>query len=46
MAQYKYFSNLVRKDDMVRISPAIISFKSWAEKFDSATLEQKKMIIC
>ena len=28
------------------ITPAYNQFKSWAEEFDTATLEQKKMIAC
>ena len=28
------------------VTPAYKQFKSWAEEFDSATLEQKKMIAC
>ena len=28
------------------VMPAYKQFKSWAEEFDSATLEQKKMIAC
>lgn len=31
-------------DEMVM--PVYMQFKSWAEEFDSATLEQKKMIAC
>lgn len=29
-----------------RITPAYERFKSWAEEFDTATLEQQKMIAC
>lgn len=28
------------------VTPAYKQFKSWAEEFDSAILEQKKMIAC
>ena len=28
------------------VTPAYKQFKSWAEEFDSATMEQKKMIAC
>ncbi|GFH96594.1 hypothetical protein IMSAGC003_03153 [Lachnospiraceae bacterium] len=28
------------------VIPAYKQFKSWAEEYDSATMEQKKMIVC
>lgn len=31
---------------MERILPEFNQFKSWAEEFENATLEQKKMIAC
>lgn len=35
-----------KKKGIDLITPAYNQFKSWAEEFDSATLEQKKMIAC
>ena len=35
-----------KKQSIEMITPAYNQFKSWAEEFDSATLEQKKMIAC
>lgn len=33
------------KEAIDRIKPAYLQFKSWAEEFDAATLEQKKVIV-
>ncbi len=35
-----------KKQGIAMITPAYNQFKSWAEEFDTATLEQKKMISC
>ncbi len=35
-----------KKQGIEVVTPAYKQFKSWAEEFDSATLEQKKMIAC
>ena len=35
-----------KKQGIDMITPAYNQFKSWAEEFDTATLEQKKMISC
>ncbi|MDE5588600.1 MAG: recombinase family protein [Acetatifactor sp.] len=35
-----------KKQGIEMVTPAYKQFKSWAEEFDSATLEQKKMIAC
>ena len=35
-----------KKQGIDLITPAYNQFKSWAEEFDTATLEQKKMIAC
>ena len=35
-----------KKQGIEMITPAYNQFKSWAEEFDTATLEQKKMIAC
>ena len=35
-----------RKEGVELITPAYNQFKTWAEEFDTATLEQKKMIAC
>jgi hypothetical protein len=35
-----------KKRGIDMITPAYNQFKSWAEEFDTATLEQKKMIAC
>lgn len=35
-----------KKQGIDMITPAYNQFKSWAEEFDTATLEQKKMIAC
>ena len=35
-----------KKQGVEMVTPAYKQFKSWAEEFDSATLEQKKMIAC
>lgn len=37
---------LKKKQGIDMISPAYNQFRSWAEEFDTATLEQKKMIAC
>lgn len=40
-------SDMLEKKEMVEaVLPAYRRFKSWAEEFDSADLEQKKMIAC
>jgi site-specific DNA recombinase len=40
-------SDMLEKKEMVEaVLPAYRRFKSWAEEFDSANLEQKKMIAC
>lgn len=35
-----------KKQGMSKIAPTYHQFQSWAEEFDTATLEQKKMIAC
>ncbi|MCM1500732.1 MAG: hypothetical protein NC124_19920, partial [Clostridium sp.] len=35
-----------KKQGIEMVTPAYKQFKSWEEEFDSATLEQKKMIAC
>lgn len=35
-----------KKQGIEMVTPAYKQFKSWAEEFDSATMEQKKMIAC
>ena len=35
-----------KKQGVDMITPAYRQFKTWAEEFDSASLEQKKMIAC
>ncbi len=35
-----------KKQGVEMVTPAYKQFKSWAEEFDSATMEQKKMIAC
>ena len=35
-----------KKQGVALITPAYNQFKTWAEEFDTATLEQKKMIAC
>lgn len=35
-----------KKQGVDMVTPAYNQFKSWAEEFDTATLEQKKMIAC
>lgn len=35
-----------RKRGIEAITPAYQQFKSWADEFDTASLEQKKMIVC
>ena len=43
----KLDSDMNQKKEMVEaILPAYRRFKSWAEEFDTADLEQKKMIAC
>lgn len=43
----KLESDMLEKKEMVEaVLPAYRRFKSWAEEFDSANLEQKKMIAC
>lgn len=43
----KLDSEMGQKKEMVEaVLPAYRRFKSWAEEFDTATLEQKKMIAC
>ena len=38
---------IFHQDDMLQsLMPAYRKFKGWAEEFDSASLEQKKMIAC
>lgn len=37
---------LQKKQGIDLITPAYNQFKTWAEEFDTATLEQKKMIAC
>ena len=43
----KLDSDMNQQQEMVEaVLPAYRRFKSWAEEFDNATLEQKKMIAC
>ena len=36
----------LKKQSTAMIAPAYNQFKSWADEFDTASLEQKKMIAC
>ncbi|MCD8068243.1 MAG: hypothetical protein LUE87_05050 [Lachnospiraceae bacterium] len=43
----KLDSEMYQKEEMTKaVLPAYRRFKSWAEEFDTADLEQKKMISC